>query len=96
MLSRRGFLIGAGGLLTAAFVTEAQSFVLRNEHPLLVPPPQITQTMFWYDNDEQGLMLTIGKWDVCPPPRLGMNSSSVTASRIRRSAKHTAYGQAQH
>ena len=68
MLSRRGFLIGAGGLLTAAFVTEAQSFVLRNEHPLLVPPPQITQTMFWYDNDEQGLMLTIGKWDVCPPP----------------------------
>ena len=38
MLSRRGFLIGAGGLLTAAFVKDAQSFVLRNEQPLLVPP----------------------------------------------------------
>ncbi|MGO4438562.1 hypothetical protein [Rhizobium sp. RAF56] len=68
MLSRRGFLVGTGGLLTAAFVNDAQSFVLRNDQPLLVTPPQIAQTLFWYDNDEQGLMLTIGEWDVCPPP----------------------------
>jgi hypothetical protein len=68
MLSRRGFLIGSGGLLTAAFFNDAHSFVLRNEQPLLVTPPQTAQTMFWYDNDEQGLMLTMGEWDVCPPP----------------------------
>ena len=35
MLSRRGFLIGAGGLLTAAFVKDARSFVHRTEQPLL-------------------------------------------------------------
>ncbi len=68
MLSRRGFLIGAGGLLTAAFVKDARSFVLRNEQPLLVPPPQVAQTLFWYDNGEQGLMLTVGNGTVCPPP----------------------------
>ena len=68
MLSRRGFLIGVGGLLTTAFVKDAKAFVLRNEQPLLVPPPQIAQTMFWYDNGEQGLMLTIGDWDFCPEP----------------------------
>ena len=37
MVSRRGFLIGTGGLLTAAFVKDARSFVHRTE-PLLVPP----------------------------------------------------------
>ncbi|WP_457301260.1 hypothetical protein [Phyllobacterium sp. P5_D12] len=68
MLSRRGFLIGAGGLLTATFVKDARSFVLRNKQPLLVPPPQTAQTIFWYDNDEQGLLLTLGEWQFCPPP----------------------------
>ena len=24
--------------------------------------------LFWYDNDEQGLMLTLGEWEFCPPP----------------------------
>lgn len=68
MLSRRGFLIGTGGLLTAAFVKDARSFVRRTEQPLLVPPPQSAQTLCWYDNDDQGLMLTLGEWDVCPEP----------------------------
>ena len=67
MLSRRGFLIGVGGLLTATFIKDAQSFVLRNEKPLLVSPSQTAETLFWYDNDEQGLMLTLGEWQFCPP-----------------------------
>lgn len=68
MLSRRGFLIGVGGLLTATFIKDAQSFVLRNEKPLLVSPYQTARTLFWYDNDEQGLMLTLGEWQHYPPP----------------------------
>jgi len=24
--------------------------------------------MYWYENGEQGLLLTIGPWDFCPPP----------------------------
>ena len=59
MLSRRGFLIGAGGLLTAAFVKDAGAFVRRTKQPLLVcrhrrPRPcvgTITAT---------GLLLTLG------------------------------------
>ena len=42
--------------------------VRRNEEPLRVQLPQIAQTIFWYDNDEQGLMLTVGEWQVYPPP----------------------------
>lgn len=68
MLSRRGFLIGAGSLLTVTFIKDAQSFVLRNEKPLLVSPSQTAETLFWYDNDEQGLLLTLGEWQFCPPP----------------------------
>jgi hypothetical protein len=39
MLSRRGFLIGTGNLLTAAFVKDAQTFVSRTRRPLLKTPP---------------------------------------------------------
>jgi hypothetical protein len=31
MLSRRGFLIGTGGLLTIAFVSDARAFIRRKE-----------------------------------------------------------------
>src|ERR1700746_3751986 len=33
--SRRGFLIGAGAVLTTAFVKDARSFIHRNNQPLL-------------------------------------------------------------
>src|SRR5262245_51983385 len=68
MLSRRGFLIGAGSLLTAAFVSDARAFASRTGKPLLAPPPQAAETMYWYDSGEQGLLLTIGPWSFCPPP----------------------------
>ena len=41
ILSRRGFLIGTAGLLTAAFVKDALLFhSQRRAHPLLAPPPR--------------------------------------------------------
>jgi hypothetical protein len=49
--SRRGFLIGAGSLLTAAFVADARSFVRRTSRPLLASPTQVAQTLHWYRND---------------------------------------------
>ncbi|MER8373693.1 hypothetical protein [Mesorhizobium sp. M1406] len=68
MLSRRGFLIGAGGLLTAAFVKHARAFVGRTGQPLLASPAQVAETMCWYDSGEQGYLLTVGQWTFCPSP----------------------------
>jgi hypothetical protein len=36
--SRRGFLIGAGAVLTTAFVKDARSFIHRNNQPPLSSP----------------------------------------------------------
>ena len=37
--SRRGFLIGAGPVLTTAFVKHARRFIHRTSQPLLASPP---------------------------------------------------------
>jgi len=58
--SRRGFLIGAGSLLTAAFVADARSFIRRTSRPLLASPTQVTQTLHWYDCADDGYLLTLG------------------------------------
>src|SRR5262249_3750262 len=47
MLSRRGFLIGTGGLLTMAFVSDARAFIRRNEAPLTAIPPRTAHTLYW-------------------------------------------------
>jgi hypothetical protein len=47
MFSRRGFLIGTGGLLTMAFVSDARAFIRRNEAPLLAAPPRTAHTLYW-------------------------------------------------
>src|SRR6516162_9801972 len=47
--SRRGFLIGAGAVLTTAFVKDARSFIHRNSQPLLASPTQVVETMYWYE-----------------------------------------------
>ena len=67
MLSRRGFLIGAGSLLTAAFVKDARAFVARTNRPLLATAARGRQTLYWYDNGD-GLLLTIGRCELEPPP----------------------------
>lgn len=47
MFSRRGFLVGTGGLLTMAFVRDARAFVRRTETPLLAVPPRAAHTLYW-------------------------------------------------
>ena len=47
MLSRRGFLIGTGGLLTMALVSDARAFIRRKEAPLLAAPPRTAHTLYW-------------------------------------------------
>ena len=66
--SRRGFLIGAGSLLTTAFVKDARSFIRTNGRPLLAPPAQVVQTIYWYDRADDGHLLTLGEWRMDPPP----------------------------
>ena len=68
MLTRRGFLVGATGLLTSAFVADAKTFIRLNDEPLLASPAQISETLCWYDAADQGYTLTIGPWTFCPPP----------------------------
>ena len=45
--TRRGFLIGTGGLLTMAFVRDARAFIRRKEAPLLAAPPCTAHTLYW-------------------------------------------------
>ena len=65
--SRRGFLVGVGSLLTAAFVKEARSCIRTSGRPLLATPKQVAQTMYWYDSGDQGYLLTLGEWTPDPP-----------------------------
>ena len=46
--SRRGFLIGAGSFLTAAFVADAREFVHTTGKPLLVKQSEVRHTLYWY------------------------------------------------
>ncbi|MGV7216854.1 hypothetical protein [Bradyrhizobium sp. UFLA05-112] len=66
--SRRGFLIGAGSLLTAAFVSDACSFIRRTSQPLLASPLQVVETMYWHEIPDEGFQLTLGPWSFAPPP----------------------------
>ena len=66
--SRRGFLIGAGSLLTTAFVKDARSFIRTNGRPLLARPAEVMQTIYWYDRADDGHLLTLGEWRMNPPP----------------------------
>jgi hypothetical protein len=66
--SRRGFLIGAGAMLTTAFVKDARSFVHRNSQPLLTSPPQVVETMYWCEIPDEGYQLSLGPWRIAPPP----------------------------
>ena len=69
LLSRRGFLIGVGSLLTAAFVKDARSFIRTTGRPLLAPPAQALQTLYWYDGvGDEGYLLSLGEWRADPPP----------------------------
>ena len=45
--SMEGLLIGTGGLLTMAFVSDARAFIRRKEAPLLAAPPRTAHTLYW-------------------------------------------------
>jgi hypothetical protein len=66
--SRRGFLIGAGAVLTTAFVKDARSFIHRTSQPLLASPSQVVETMYWHEIPDEGYQLTLGPWSIAPPP----------------------------
>jgi hypothetical protein len=69
LLSRRGFLIGAGSLLTTAFVKDARSFIRTTGRPLLAPPAQALQTLYWYDGAvDDSYLLSLGEWMDPHPP----------------------------
>src|SRR5262245_6990086 len=59
--SRRGFLVGFGSLLTAAFIKDARSFIRTNGQPLLARPKQVAQTMYWYPHGDSYL-LSLGEY----------------------------------
>ena len=63
------FLIGAGSLLTAAFVSNARSFIRRTSQPLLASPAKFAQTLHWYHNGNcDTCHLSLGPWTMKPPP----------------------------
>jgi hypothetical protein len=88
--SRRGFLIGVGSLLTAAYVSDARSFIRRTSQPLLASPERIAQTMYWYDGGaepEDGYTLTLGEWTMEPPPAPTWRKFFIDQSIPHKSAK---------
>src|SRR5258706_296517 len=66
--SRRGFLIGAGAVLTTAFAKEASTFIHRTGQPLKASPTQVVETMYWHVIPDEGYQLTLGPWSFAPPP----------------------------
>ena len=57
MLDRRHFLIGAGALLTASFVTRAKAFSRRSGEPLVLSParePEHTLYVYRQESDYGG------------------------------------------
>ena len=68
--SPRGFLIGLGGLLTTAFVAEAQSLVRETFTPLLAQPPDVRQTLYWYlpEGSDAPMLCLDGSPHIMPPP----------------------------
>ena len=92
--SRRGFLIGAGSLLTAAFVSDARSFIRRTSQPLLASPAEVAQTMYWYELDgEEGYTytLSLGEWTMEPPPAPTGRASRSTLPGCTRSSGFTSF-----
>lgn len=72
-LLRRSFLIGAGGLITAAFVREAKTFAADTGKPLLLAPPRPKVELYyeWVEAEPGGdlrALLHLGPPNTTPPP----------------------------
>ena len=75
MLDRRSFLIGAGALLTASFVTKATAFSRDTGKPLVLPPARASeQTLYiyneqdWNESESAKWRVTLGEDNPIPPP----------------------------
>jgi hypothetical protein len=58
----------SGGVRATAFVSDARAFIRRTSLPLLASPPQVAQTLYWYDVLDDGYQLTLGEWTMEPTP----------------------------
>ena len=67
--SRRDFLIGAGAVLTMAFVKDARSFIHRNNQLLLSSPSQVVETMYWHEIPDEGASLRLARGALRHPRR---------------------------
>jgi hypothetical protein len=69
MLTRRGFFIGVGSLLTAAFVRKATAFSRNAGQPLILPPAKRPEeTLYLYQQDWQEWTEYPAKWRVSLGP----------------------------
>jgi hypothetical protein len=68
--SRPGFLIGAGAVLTTAFVRDAREFVHATGKPLLVKQSEARHTLYWYlpRGSNAPLLCLDGSPFIVPPP----------------------------
>jgi hypothetical protein len=90
MLSRRGFLIGAGAMLTTAFVKDAREFVHTTGKPLLVRQSEVRHTLYWYlpkDSNAPLLCLEGSPFIVPPPPTWGEFLRDVCTRLYARQAR---------
>ena len=89
MITRRAFLIGAGAFLTPSFVLEARACIEETGAPLLPVPPNPRQMIFAYagmgGSDEQGILLTVGEWELeAPEPPLWKDYLRMEGYRLER------------
>ena len=75
MLDRRRFLIGAGALLTASFVTKAKAFSRDTGRPLVLPAARASEQTLYIYNEQDWNESAYAKWRVTlgednpiPPP----------------------------
>jgi hypothetical protein len=75
MLDRRSFLIGAGALLTASFVTKAKAFSRDTGRPLVLPAARASEKTLYIYNEQDWNESAYAKWrvtlgedDPIPPP----------------------------
>jgi hypothetical protein len=75
MISRRTFLLGLGGLVTASFAARAQAHTLAKGTPLLLDPGPTEKVLhlfarpdFFEDEATNKWQLSLGPWEQDPPP----------------------------
>ncbi|MDA0221068.1 MAG: hypothetical protein O3B22_16075 [Proteobacteria bacterium] len=68
IMTRRRFMIGAGGLITAAFVARVIEHIADTGMPLLTQCNADSPTFHVYDSADDGYLLSRGEWSVAPEP----------------------------